>query len=204
MKTELLNLMRNRRSIRRYRKDPVQLDKIFKILEAGRYAPSGANRQPWIYILVTDNKLKEEIRKAAEEVERKFHKKAPDQLKKWFEKQKITPEKSFLTEAPVLIVVASLTTAPYWLESTWISIAYALLSAESQSLGTLTYTPSDVIFLNKLLNIPDYYRPVAILPIGHPAENPSSETRPRRSLEQIVFQNKYGDCARAKGVRLIY
>ena len=160
-------------------------------MEAGRYAPSGANLEPWIYILVTDNKLKEKIRKEAERVERNFHKRAPSQLKKWFKEQKITPEKSFLTEAPALIVVAGFTKAPYWLESTWISIAYILLYAESQNLGTLTYTPSDVTFLNKLLNIPENYRPVAILPIGHPAERPSSETRPRRPLEQIVYQNRY-------------
>jgi len=188
---ELLDLMKSRRSIRKYRKDPVPLDKIYKISEAGRYAPSGANRQPWIYILVTDNKLKEEIRKEAEEVERNFHKKASDQLKKWFEKQQITPEKSFLTEAPALIVVAGFTKAPYWLQSTWISIAYILLSAASENLGTLTYTPSPTTFLNKLLNIPEDYRPVAILPIGHPAERPSPETRSRKPLEQIVYQNRY-------------
>jgi len=192
LKTELLELMKNRRSIRKYRKETVPLEKIYKILEAGTYAPSGANLQPWIYILVTDNKLKEKIRREAEKVERNFHEKAPNKLKNWFKEQKITPEKSFLTEAPALIVVAGFTKAPYWLESTWISIAYILLCAESQKLGTLTYTPSDIVFLNKLLNIPEDYRPVAILPIGYPAERPSPETRPRKTLKEIVYQNKYG------------
>jgi len=192
LKKELLDLMKSRRSIRKYKKDPVPLEKIYKIMEAGRCAPSGANLQPWIYILVTDNKLKEEIRKEAEWVERNFHKRAPSHLKKWFKEQKITTEKSFLTEAPALIVVAGFTKAPYWLESTWISIAYILLCAESQNLGTLTYTPSETAFLNKLLNIPEDYRPVAILPVGHPAERPPSETRSRRPLEQIVYQNRYG------------
>jgi len=191
LKKELLDLMKSRRSIRKYKKEPVPLEKIYKIMEAGRFAPSGANLQPWIYILVTDDKLKKEIRKEAEGMERNFHKMAPSQLKKWFKEQKITPEKSFLTEAPTLIVVAGFTKAPYWLESTWISIAYILLYAENQSLGTLTYTPSEVTFLNKLLNIPEDYRPVAILPIGHPAERPSSETRPRKPLEQIVYRNRY-------------
>jgi len=191
LKKELLDLMKSRRSIRKYKKKPVPLEKVYKIMEAGRCAPSGANLQPWIYILVTDDKLKKEIRKEAERVERNFHKMAPSQLKKWFKEQKITPEKSFLTEAPTLIVVAGFTKAPYWLESTWISIAYILLYAENQSLGTLTYTPSEVTFLNKLLNIPEDYRPVAILPIGHPAERPSSETRPRKPLEQIVYRNRY-------------
>jgi len=185
--------MKNRRSIRKYSKDSVPLEKIYQVLEAGRYAPSGANMQPWIYIIVTDNELKEKIREEAEKIERNFHEKAPEQLKSWLNEQKITPEKSFLTEAPALIVVAGSTKAPYWLESTWISIAYILLSAESQNLGTLTYTPTETVFLNKLLNIPDDYHPVAILPIGNPAERPSPETRTRKPLEQMVHLNKYSD-----------
>ena len=192
LKTELLELMKGRRSIRKYKKELLPSEKIHQILEAGRLAPSGANLQPWIYILVTDKKLKEKIRKEAERIERNFHKKAANQLKRWFKEHKITPEKSFLTEAPALIVVAGFTKAPYWLESTWISIAYILLYAESQNLGTLTYTPSDTAFLNKLLDIPGDYRSVAILPIGYPAESPSPKTRPRRPLEQIAYQNKYG------------
>ncbi len=169
------------------------MEKIVQILEAGRYAPSGANLQPWIYIVVTDSKLKERIREEAERIERDFHKKASKQLKKWLKEQKITAEKSFLTEAPVLVVVAGFAKAPYWLESTWISIAYILLSAESRNLGTLTYTPSETAFLKKLLNIPDDYHPVAILPLGHPAERPPPETRPRRPLEQTIYLNRYGN-----------
>jgi len=189
--------MKNRRSIRKYKQDPIPLENIYQILEVGRWAPSGANLQPWIYILVTDNKVKEKIREEAEKIERNLHKKAPKPFKRWLKEQKITPEKSFLTEAPTLIVVAGSTKAPYWLESTWISIAYILLSVESQNLGTLTYTPPETAFLNKLLNIPDNYHPVVILPIGHPAESPSSETRARRPLKQIVYLNRYGDKSEA-------
>jgi nitroreductase len=183
--------MKNRRSIRRYHRDAVSLEKIFQVLEAGRHAPSGANTQPWIYVVVTDSELKARIKKEAEKIETHTHKTAPANFKRWLKEQKITPEKKFLTEAPVLIVVAALTKAPYWHESTWLSIAYILLSAESLNLGTLTYTPRETTFLNKLLNIPDEYLPVAILPIGHPAENPSPETRPRKTVKQIVFMNRY-------------
>ena len=190
---KLVQLMKNRRSIRKYKQDPIPLEKIYQILEAGRYAPSGANLQPWIYIVVTDNKLKEKIREEAEKIERNFHKKAPKPFKRWLKEQKITPEKNFLTEAPALIVVAGFTKAPYWLESTWVSIAYVLLSVESQNLGTLTYTPPEMLFLNKLLNIPDDYHPVAILPMGYPAESPSPESRARKPLEQMVYLNRYGD-----------
>jgi len=184
--------MRNRRSIRKYKKQPIPIEEVLQVLEAGRLAPSGANQQPWTYILVTDSKLKQEIRKEAEMVEKSFHCKAPESLKNWFKKQGITPQKSFLTEAPALIVVAGNTKFPYWLESTWISIAYILLQAESQGFGTLTYTPSDTRFLNKLLKTPKDYQPVAIIPIGYPAEKPSPKERPRKPLETIVHRNTYG------------
>ncbi|NIR86386.1 nitroreductase family protein, partial [Candidatus Bathyarchaeota archaeon] len=67
-----------------------------------------------------------------------------------------------------------------------------LLQAASQGFGTLTYTPSDTRFLNKLLKIPKDYQPVAIIPVGYPAEKPSPEARPRKPLETIVHRNKYG------------
>jgi len=162
------------------------------VLDAGRYAPSGANRQPWTYILVTDATLKQQIRDEAERIETKYHKTAPSQLQEWFKKQGLTPAKPFLTDAPALIVVAGDTKAPYWLESTWISIAYILLQAENQKLGTLTYTPPDTTFLNELLNIPNHYSPVAVIPIGYQAETPTTKTRPRKPLKQTVHHNKYG------------
>lgn len=189
---ELLSLMKNRRSIRKYEKQTVPLEKIYSALDAGRYAPSGANQQPWTYILVTDATLKQQIRSEAEKVETKYHKTAPSQLKEWFIRQGITPAKPFLTDASALIVVAGDTKAPYWLESTWISIAYILLQAENQKLGTLTYTPSDTTFLNKLLNIPNHYSVVAIIPIGYPAETPTTKTRPRKPLKHIVHHNRFG------------
>jgi len=192
LERSLLELMKKRRSIRKYKKEHVPLKKIYEILEAGRYAPSGANQQPWIYIIITDERLKEDIRREAEGVEKKFHERAPEWLRKWFGEQGITAEKSFLTDASALIVVASDTKAPYWLESTWISISYILLSAASQNLGTLTYTPSDTVFLRRMLNLPENYRLVAILPIGYPAETPPPKTRPRKPLGQIVHQNRYG------------
>lgn len=188
----LLDLMRNRRSIRKYKKQTFSTKEILQVLEAGKLAPSGANQQPWTYILVTDKRLKQKIRKEAETVEESFHREAPKPLKNWFKKQGITPQKNFLTEAPALIVVAGYTKVPYWRESTWISIAYILLQAANQGFGTLTYTPSDTSFLNQLLKIPKDYQPVAIIPIGYPAEKPSPETRPRKPLETFVHRDKYG------------
>lgn len=188
----VMNLMRNRRSIRVYRTEPVPGEKVAKILEAGRLAPSGANRQPWVYIVVDDEALKGEIRKRSEEADSLFHKEAPDWLKNWLKEEGITTTKQFLTDAPFLVVVAGNTKAPYWLESTWISIAYMILLAEKEGVGTLTYTPGNTEPLNKLLNLPKDYEVVAILPIGFPAETLPPEKRPRRPLAQIAFHNRHG------------
>lgn len=187
----IINLMSGRRSIRAYKPEPVPIEKVVRILEAGRLAPSGANRQPWVYIVVDDRALRREIRRRCEQADSVFHKEAPDWLKKWLREEGITTDKRFLTDAPFLVVVAGNTKAPYWLESTWISIAYMILLAEEEGLGTLTYTPGDTTPLNKLLALPTDYSVVAILPIGFPAEKAPTERRLRKPLKQIAFNNRY-------------
>jgi len=187
-----INLMSSRRSIRAYKLDPVPIEKVVRVLEAGRLAPSGANTQPWVYIVVDDGALKCEIRKRCEEADSVFHEEAPDWLKNWLRKEGITTNKRFLTDAPFLVVVAGHVKAPYWLESTWISASYMILLAEEEGLGTLTYTPGDTAVLNKLLGLPPDYRVVVILPIGFPAEKPLPERRPRKPLKHIAFHNRYG------------
>lgn len=191
LRKAVLRLAKERRSIRKFSAEAIALDKILEILEVGRHAPSGINVQPWIYIIVTDTRLKERIRREAERVEKNFRTGAPDDIKRSLSELKVTTEKSFLTEAPALVAIAGLTSAPYWRESTWISIAYILLAVESQNLGTLTYTPPETAFLKRLLKIPEEYSPVVILPIGVPAEKPQPNVRPRKPLEQVVHMNYY-------------
>ena len=82
-------------------------------------------------------------------------------------KKKISLKKSFLVDAPFLVVVAGETDKPYWLESTWISIAYMILAAENEGLATLTYTPADTNFLHDLLKLPKTLEPVVIIPVGY-------------------------------------
>lgn len=61
---EFYEVVKKRRSIRKYKPIPVEEDKLARVLEAGRLAPSAANRQPWHFIVVKDPKVKEELRKA--------------------------------------------------------------------------------------------------------------------------------------------
>ncbi len=184
----ILELASKRVSIRKFSKKKVSFKKVLEILEVARQAPSGANTQPWKFIIVDDLKLKKNIRKICEKVEKNFHKRAPKWLKDWFRNNEITYSKPFLLEAPYLIIVISNRKFPYYKESTWIAIGYMLLAIEESRLATLTYTPSNVKILKKILNIPSNYNLEAILPIGYPLEK---KVKYRKKLSEIISYNKY-------------
>ena len=101
----LLRLVRGRRSVRRFKNGPVPRQVIARILEAGRHSPSGANRQPWRYIVIDDPAVKQAIRVECEVAEDVFHRNAPTELAAWMNAHEITPQKPFLEEAPCLIAV---------------------------------------------------------------------------------------------------
>ena len=182
--------MKRRRSIRKFKKEKFAIEELCLILNAGLLAPSGANQNPYIFVIIDDVQLKKEIRNECELADKGFHDEAPSWLKEWFSKKQITSEKPFLTDAPYLVVIAGNTTMPYWLESTWISVAYILLAAEAEGLSTLTYTPGQMSFLNLLLGLPEVYAPVVILPIGYPDEFPTKIDNDDK--EAKIFFNKFG------------
>lgn len=182
-------LARRRVSARSFRTGGVEFSAIAHILEVARQAPSGANRQPWKFIVINNLELKSLIRRACEKGEREYHRRAPQWMKRWMRKRNITPIKPFLTQAPYLIVVCADTMAPYHIQSTWISIGYILLAAEEMGLGTLTYTPSNVSALRKILKIPEKYSLEAILPIG--LTNKRKRKR-RMGLTELTYIDKWG------------
>ncbi len=183
------DLMKRRRSIRKFKKEKFAIEELCLILNAGLLAPSGANQNPYIFVIIDDVQLKKEIRNECELADKGFHDEAPSWLKEWFSKKQITSEKPFLTDAPYLVVIAGNTTMPYWLESTWISVAYILLAAEANGLSTLTYTPGQMSFLNLLLGLPEVYEPVVILPIGYPDEFTTKIDNDDK--EAKIFFNKF-------------
>ncbi len=164
---DLYELMRKRRSIRKFSKEKFPQEKLKKILDAARLAPSGADLKPYNFFVVENQNLKIKIKDFCEEADRNFYDYSEDWFKNWMNKKKISLDKNFLTDAPYLIVVAGQKNKPYWLESTWIAISYMILAAEYEGLNTLTYTPGKIDFLHSLLDIPDTYTPVAIIPIGY-------------------------------------
>ena len=184
----LLRLVRQRRCARRFKNDPVSREAIARILEAGRFSPSGANRQPWRYVVVDDKAAKQAIRVECERVEVPFHRNAPAELAAWMKAQGITPQKPFLEQAPCLIAVFYKTREPYAVPSVWISIAFMLLQVEQEGLGAAIYTPAGAR-LNRILLVPDEFRLAAVLPIGTAADH---RRQKRYSLSQMAFQNRYG------------
>jgi len=185
----LYELMKKRRSVRKYLSQAVPQEKLLRVLRAGTLAPSGADQRPYAYIVVDDPGLKRRIREGCEAAERAYHRRAPDWMKEWLAARGITPEKPFLTEAPYLVVVVGEADKPYWLASAWVSIAYIILAAEEEGLATLTYTPAKMGFLRELLNLAENHQPVAIIPVGYAGERlPAKEAR----IEGKVFYNGFG------------
>lgn len=177
---ELNEVLRRRRSIRKYKRDPVPEETVTRVLEAAYTAPSGANASQWLYIVVTDPAVKKALREASEAVDSSWNSNMPEWFKSWLSTQGITSEKAFLEDAPYLVVVFSDKRMPYSVESTWISIGYALLAATQEGLGSLTYTPGDPSFLCTILKTPEHYVPQAILPLGIPDETPDPNLRPKK------------------------
>ena len=164
---DLYKLMENRRSTRKFSSEKVPCNKIDSILKAGQLSPSGADKKPFVYVVVDDPTLKKKIKEKCELVDKEFYDKSTVDFKKFMKDKKISLNKDFLVDAPYLIVVSGETDKPYWLESTWISIAYVILAAEYEGLASLTYTPAKTDFLKDLLELPTSLNPVCIIPIGY-------------------------------------
>ncbi|MEA3356500.1 MAG: nitroreductase family protein [Candidatus Bipolaricaulota bacterium] len=186
--TGVLQVIQDRRSSRTFLSTPVPRACIRRILEAARLAPSGANQQPWHFVVIDDPSIKREVRAYCEAAERQYHEKVKGGLRAWFAANSITASKPFLEDAPVLIAVFFDTHAPYSIPSVWIAITHILLQATEEGLYSLPYTPS-AAKLGSLLKLPDRYRIAAILPIGH-ADRPPRQ--PRFPLSKVASLNEYG------------
>jgi len=187
-----LEAIKLRRSVRTYSTRRPSKSKLRKVLEAARLAPSGANRQPLIIVVVDDPTLKARIRRRCEVADSKWWKRAPAWFRRWARAEGLSLSKTFLTSASHLLCVFGERSAPYWLESAWVAIGYMTLAATSEGLGCLTYTPGNSRSINSLLGVPQRLRPIAVMPVGY-AED-TSRRRPvrRKKLFEIVHVNRYG------------
>jgi nitroreductase len=178
----MLGLATRRKTTRMFTAKCVDVEDVLYCVRVAVQAPSGANRQPWQFIIVDDQTIKEKIRANCEERERRFHANTPTDLKEWFNAKNIDWRKPFLTEAPILVAIFSNQEMPYATESTWLATGYFILALEEKSLSTLTYTPSYPEEAGNVLGVPKPYRLETILPIGYSGDpKPKEERRPFNS-----------------------
>ena len=176
------DLMKQRHSTRDFDDRPVPLDVIKKCLETAGRAPSGANQQPWHFVVVTDPDIKHQIRLAAEEEERAFY--AGRASEEWLEA--LAPlgtdaDKSFIDRAGCLIVIfaqsyglaedGSRLKHYYVQESVGIATGFLITALHNAGLACLTHTPSPMGFLSDILQRPKNERAYINLVVGYPAKD---------------------------------
>jgi len=176
---DALTAIKKRRSIRAYKKDPVDEDKLNKVLEAARLAPSAANKQPWRFIIVTDPLTKEKLRAAYNE--------------EWF------------IQAPVIIVGCAVPEESwrrsdgeqYWKVDLAIAMQNLVLASTELGLGTCWIGAFNEKAARKTLGIPKNIRVVAMTPLGYPAEEKGPVTE-RKPINDITHHDKWPSLAQRR------
>jgi nitroreductase len=175
---DLFEVIDKRRSVRKYKPEPIANDDLKKILEAGRLAPSGGNRQPWSFIVVRDVETKKALSTAANNQE-------------------------FIAGADVIVAAlgdsrATKMKLPYKLSTSRIShlqdpmiaVEHMILAATALGYGTCWIGAFNENQVKQILKVPENLRVIALLPVGVPDENPPP--RPRKSFKEIFFKDSYG------------
>ena len=189
--------MRRRRTVREFSAEPVPESVIADCLLAAGTAPSGANRQPWHFVVITDPSLKRRIREAAEAEERDFYEhRAPAEWLEALAPLGTGPDKPFLETAPVLIAIFAQSYDRlsdgrklknyYVSESVGIATGMLITGLHHCGLATLTHTPSPMGFLNELLDRPRNERPFLLLVVGYPAEGATVPVIGKKALSGIA------------------
>jgi iodotyrosine deiodinase len=190
-------LMRTRRSVRHFSSEPVPWKLIENALRAAGTAPSGANQQPWTFVVVSDPALKAEIREAAEHEERLFYEeRAPDPYLDAVEPIGTDWIKAHITDAPYVIVVfeqaygfepdGSKKKHYYVRESVGIAVGFLLASLHAAGLATLTHSPAPMGFLTRILGRPENERPFVLIPVGYPAPEAEVPLLEKKPLDEIT------------------
>lgn len=179
----MIEAIQHRRSIRKFQGKPIENEKLNEILEAARLAPSGNNRQPWFFVVIKDEMLKNEVAIA-------------------------TNNQMWIASAPVVIVaVADLCArsqdyAGLYVDEeansfdvkrivrdTTIAVTHLLLEVDNQELGACWCGAFTQAGIRPVLNIPDDKFVLAVIPVGYPAEEPKA--KPRKPLEEIIRYERW-------------
>ena len=189
--------MKRRRTVRQFSDRPVPRMIIENCIRAAGTAPSGANRQPWSFIVVSDPEVKRQIRKEAEKAEGEFYHQKTNL--RWVEDLKplrTNEQKPFLEIAPYLIVIfaqryglladGSKRSHYYVNESVGISTGILLSALHHAGLACLTYTPSKMGFLKHILSRPSNERPFLIMVVGYPDKEAVMPKIEKKSPKEII------------------
>ena len=174
----LLDLIINRRSVRKYADTTVEKEKLLDLLEAARWAPSAGNKQPLEIIVVDDSDTKNLLVEAA-------------------------LNQKFIADAPFIFVICANAertasrygergSSLYCLQDTAASVQNILLLALAHGLSTCWIGAFDEQKVKDVCSIPDSSRPIALIPIAYPAGLEEKQAPPRRELKEITFGNVYG------------
>jgi nitroreductase len=168
---DVFEAISKRRSIRKYKDEPVDDEKLQNILECARIAPSAANRQEWRFIVVKNKETREKLAEAAN-------------------------NQQFVREAPVTIVACSteservMPCGQYaYIVDLSIAVSFMILEATEQGLGTCWLGAYDEVKVRNILQIPENVRVPAMFTLGVAAEEPHQ--RPRKHLSEIISSEKY-------------
>ena len=193
---ENLSLMNKRRSVRHFSSKAVPFEVISNAVMTAASAPSGANKQPWTFVIVEDPEVKRKIRMAAEKEEKEFYDhRAPDEWLADLEPMGTDWRKPFLEDAPYLIVIfkkiyrvdKTQHLKNYYVnESVGIASGFLLTAIHNAGLAALTHTPSPMGFLSKILNRPRNEKAFLLIPVGYPAADAEVPVLTKKSFEQAA------------------
>ncbi|KPK63277.1 nitroreductase [candidate division WOR_3 bacterium SM23_42] len=170
---EFYEIIKKRKSVRKYKSDPIPEDVLNRILDAGRMAPSAKNYQPWHFIVVRDPEMKKKVAEACR-------------------------NQPFMAEAGVIICGCALEKIAWgrmgnymasWPHDLTIALDHIILAATNEGLGTCWIGAFDEKMVKDVLGIPDDVRVVALTPVGYPAEE--ARERGRLELKDIVSYEKF-------------
>ncbi|MFG2021608.1 nitroreductase family protein [Actinomadura geliboluensis] len=184
-----------RRTVRDFSSRPVPPDVVEHAIRAAATAPSGANLQPWRFVVITDAERKKRLREAAEREEREFYERRASQ--EWLDA--LAPlgtdwRKPFLEDAPAVIVVFEVhkgpdTPRPYYVkESVGIAVGFLLAGLHQAGLATLTHTPSPMRFLNEVCERPQEERAYVVIPVGYPADDAMVPDIARKPVDEVIVR----------------
>jgi nitroreductase len=189
--------LQRRRTVRDFSDRPVSLNVIRDCLRAAGTAPSGANQQPWHFVVVTDPAVKGRIRAAAEKEEHAlYHSRASPEWLEALAPLGTNEHKPYLETAPVLIAIFAQTyglrpdggkVKHYYVhESVGIATGLLIAAVHHAGLASLTHTPSPMGFLNDILDRPANERPFLLLVVGYPAPGARVPRIGKKALDEIA------------------